>query len=115
MARHVEPGGVVVIEPWLRLEDIRAGHIGFSTVNEPELKLARMNIVRLEGREWHMNMHYLVGTPDGIESFDESHVLSSFTGDEFRSAFEDAGFVAEWDPEGVSGRGVWIGKSSGSS
>jgi len=53
-----------------------------------------------------MDMHYLLGTPDGIEYFVEPHVLTSFTDDEFRSAFMDAGIKAEWDAEGARPRVV---------
>jgi hypothetical protein len=31
-----------------------------------------------------------------------------YTSDEYRSAFESAGLVAELDPVGLMGRGLWV-------
>jgi hypothetical protein len=54
------------------------------------------------------DMHYLVGTPTGIDEFAAWHELYLFTEDEMRAAFEGAGLSTEHDPDGLIGRGLWI-------
>jgi SAM-dependent methyltransferase len=49
MARHLEPGGVLVVEPWLSPEVWADRHVGAVFVDEPELKIARMNVGQREG------------------------------------------------------------------
>src|SRR6266567_1941250 len=69
MRRHLNPGGVLLIEPWLAPERFKAGHLSATFVNQPDLKIARMNKGEVEGRLSIMNFHYLVATPAGIEHF----------------------------------------------
>ena len=108
MARHVEPGGVLVVEPWLAPEDWLDRHVGAVFVDEPELKIARMNIAQREGNVSIVEFEYLVGTPDGIERFTERHELGLFTVEQYLEAFRAAGLEAEHDPEGPMGRGLYI-------
>ena len=54
-------------------------------------------------------MHYLVGTADGVEHFEEHHELGLFTEEETRSALEATGLLVEHDRDGLIGRGLWIG------
>jgi ubiquinone/menaquinone biosynthesis C-methylase UbiE len=57
MARHLNPGGVLIVEPWLTPEKIVPGHIGALFVNEPKLKLARINTVQVRGRRSILQFH----------------------------------------------------------
>jgi hypothetical protein len=56
-----------------------------------------------------LNIHYLVGTPAGIERFEERHELGLFTDEEYMSAFEKASLEVIRDEEGLFGRGLFIG------
>jgi SAM-dependent methyltransferase len=108
-ARHLEPGGVLVVEPWLEPHVWQDGHLGATFVDEPELKIARMNVAARDGAVSIVEFHYLVGTPDGIESFTEPHELGLFTVEQHVEAFRGAGLEMEHDPEGPMGRGLYIG------
>jgi SAM-dependent methyltransferase len=112
MARHLEPGGVVIVEPWLSPERIQLPHVGAVFVDEPELKIARVNAVDVQGNQSIMEMHYIVGRPDGVEHFTELHELTLFTDEEMLAAFRTAGLDVEHDPEGPMGRGLYIGVAS---
>ena len=109
MARHLEPGGVLVVEPWLTPEAVRVPHVGAVFVDEPELKIARMNNIEVDGRISSFVFQYLVGTPAGIERFTERHELGLFTREEQLAAFRAAGLAVEHDEEGLMGRGLYVG------
>jgi SAM-dependent methyltransferase len=109
MARHLEPGGVLVVEPWLTPEVWVDRHIGAVFVDEPELAIARMNVGQREGNVSIFEFEYLVGTPDGIERFTERHELGLFTVEQQLDAFRSAGLEVEHDTEGPMGRGLYVG------
>jgi SAM-dependent methyltransferase len=109
MARHLEPGGVLVVEPWLRPEAVVTPHVGAVFVDEPELKIARVNTIEVDGRRSSFEFHFLVGTPDGVQHFTEPHELRLFTHEEYLAAFNAAGLAAEHDEEGLMGRGLYTG------
>ncbi len=108
MARHVKPGGVLIVEPWLTPEDwkpgasfIHAGEIGAD-------KVCRMSHSGQEGNLSVLSLHYLRGRPDGIEHYSERLELGLFTRDEMTRAFESANMEVRYDSEGLMGRGLYI-------
>jgi len=111
MAHHLEPGGVLVVEPWLSPEVWVDRHVGAVFVDEPELKIARMNVGQREGDVSIFEFEYLVGTPNGLERFNERHELGLFTVEQHLEAFRAAGLEADHDPEGPMGRGLYIGSA----
>ncbi len=110
MARHLEPEGILVIEPWFSPEAWLTGTAHLLTVDEPELKIARMNVSERDGRLAVVEFSYLVGTPAGVEHFTERHEAALFTDAEYRQAFDAAGLAVEHDPEGLMGRGLYLGQ-----
>ena len=108
MARHLEPGGVLVVEPWLTPDAWSDRHVGAVFVDEPELKIARVNVAEREGTISSFEFQYLVGTPDGVQHFSERHELGLFTVEQQLEAFRAAGLEAEHDPEGPMGRGLYV-------
>jgi SAM-dependent methyltransferase len=109
MANHLEPGGVLVVEPWLTPDVWEDGHLGAVFVDEPELKIARVNLAEREGRLSRFVFHYLVLTSEGVERFEEPHELGLFTHDEYLTAFRAVGLDVDHDPEGLMGRGLYVG------
>jgi SAM-dependent methyltransferase len=108
MARHLQPGGVLVVEPWLSPDVWQDRHVGGVFVDEPKLKIARMNAARRDGDVSVVDFHYLVATPAGVEHFTELHELGLFTVEQHLAAFRAAGLEAEHDPEGPMGRGLYV-------
>lgn len=109
MAHHLKPGGVLIVEPWLTPEQIIPGHVGAVFVNQPKLKLARMNIVEVKGRLSIIEFHYLLGEPDGVEHFTEIDEFGLFTHSEYLTAFRGSGLRVKYDRKGLIGRGLYIG------
>jgi SAM-dependent methyltransferase len=108
MARHLEAGGVLVVEPWLTPEAWMDRHVGAVFVDEPELKIARINAAERKGNVSAFEFEYLVGTPEGVEHFTERHELGLFTVEEYLAAFRASGLEADHDPEGPMGRGLYV-------
>ncbi len=113
-AEHTAPGGVVVVHGWLRPEQWRPGHLAADLVDEPEIKLARLSRSEQEGTVSIMEMHHLVVTAAGAESFAERHEMGLFTVEQYREAFEEAGLSVTCDLEGgYQGRGLYVGRKGG--
>jgi ubiquinone/menaquinone biosynthesis C-methylase UbiE len=112
MARHLKPGGVLLIEPWFTPEQWNPGHIHALFIDQPNLKIVRMNVSNVKSRITFLDFHYLVGTPNGIRHFTERHELGLFTHTEYLEAFQAANLDVIHDPEGLDGRGLYIGKKA---
>jgi SAM-dependent methyltransferase len=110
MTRHVVHGGVLIIEPWFTPETWHAPSVHASLVDEPDLKIARVNTSFVEGRLSYFDLHYLIGTPEGTEHFVERHELGLFEMEEVHSTLTQAGLDVTYDAEGLTGRGLFIGR-----
>jgi SAM-dependent methyltransferase len=109
IASHLNPGGVVLIEPWISLEQYWTGRVAANFIDEDNLKVAWMYVSELRGSISVFNIHYMVGTPTGIEQFSETHEMGLFTLDEYAEAFTRVGLRVEHDPIGLFNRGLFIG------
>jgi ubiquinone/menaquinone biosynthesis C-methylase UbiE len=109
MTRHLRSGGVLIVEPWFAPEQWKPGRVSALFVDQPDLKICRMNISEVDGLLSFFVFHYMVGTPQGVEYFTERHELGLFTQEEYLEAFHKAGLETIHDPEGLDGRGLYIG------
>ena len=108
-ARHLNPGGLALVEPWLTPNVWMPNRPHLLTHEEPDLVLARATLSGLrDERVSTTEMHYVVATPARVEHFVEQHDLYLFTNDEMRRAFETAGLDVDYDADGLMGRGLWI-------
>jgi SAM-dependent methyltransferase len=109
-AQHTVPGGVVLVEPWIFPEKFEKGHVGLVVVDQPALKIVRMNGSERRGDLSSLRFHYLVGTPESVSHFTEEHTLGLFTHETYLTAFHAAGLDVSFDPDGLTGRGLYIGR-----
>ena len=109
MTRHLKPGGVLIIEPFIAREKIRTPHVGAVFIEQEFLKVARFSRITVDGFMADIEFAYMVGTPEGVTHFVEHHITALFTHDEYMAAFEGAGLKTTHDPEGIFGRGLYIG------
>ena len=94
MARHLVTGGVLIIEPWISLDKWEERHVGVQFVDQPELKIARIDTGERRNHIRILTFHYLVGTPNGVQYFTERHETGLFTVDDHMDVFKAAGFKA---------------------
>lgn len=112
-ARHVRPGGVVVVEPWYVPTGYRPGTVYMDAIpgrSRAALHQVRMIVAKRKGRLSVMDAHHLVGTPDGVTHFVEHHEMGLFTEAEVAEAFVRAGLEPVFDPVGISDRGLWLAR-----
>ncbi len=110
MAAHLKPEGMLVIEPWLTPENWHPNTVHASYIDEPELKIARINTSFVKGKVSIFDLHHLIGTPEGTEHLVEHHELGLFEIAEMVSVIEEAGLTVKYDADGLTGRGLYIGR-----
>lgn len=110
MAAHLNHGGVLVIEPWFTPDAWKPQTVHGIYVDEPDLKIARINTSKVEGRLSLFDLHHLVGTPEKTEHIVEHHEMGLFEVEEMTAAMQTAGLSVEFDEEGLTGRGLYMGK-----
>jgi SAM-dependent methyltransferase len=109
MARHLNDGGVLVVEPWLTPETFQPRFPGRILVHEDAtVQVVRASVARTDGRTSEIDFHYLIAEPGKIEHRTETHTMGLFTHDEYRSAFARAGLHADYEEPGPTGRGLWV-------
>lgn len=108
MARHLNPGGVVLVEPWFSPDDWVDGHPHAVLVDEPDLKIARMNVSTSRDKLSVLHFHYLVADTEHVSHFDEQHYLGLFTHEEYLRAFAGTGLEVSYDDWGLEGRGLYV-------
>lgn len=111
MAAHLAPGGVLAVEPWFTPEEWRPDTAHGVFVDEPGLKIARVNTSKVRGRMSVLDMHYLIGTPEGTDHLVEHHELALFEREEMEEAFHLAGLGVQFDSRGLTGRGLYLGRA----
>jgi SAM-dependent methyltransferase len=109
MARHLVPGGVLVVEPLWRPDQFLDGHVSAEVLEHDGRTLSRVSHSSRAGRTARMEIHYLVAEATGVRHFAETHLNTLFTQDEYLDAVAAAGCVAEFLPDGPTGRGLLVG------
>jgi SAM-dependent methyltransferase len=113
MGDHLNPGGMAIIEPWFPPDGFFPGKVSYTTVDGEDLKIVRMNTSRVEDGISILDLHYLIGTPEGVQHLQETHELALFTEDEMRVGLEAGGLeLVEYDSEGLTGRGLYVVRTS---
>jgi len=108
--KHLAQEGIVVVEPWFTPDAVRPGHTTSHTVDSPPLRVVRTSRLDVAGRMSHLTFEYEVIGPDGVSHATELHELGLFTVDEMLKAFGTAGLSVSYDPAGLTGRGLYLGR-----
>jgi ubiquinone/menaquinone biosynthesis C-methylase UbiE len=111
MSKHLKPGGVLVIEPWLQpdaFDPDRPPHTEIGELSDKKLKVTRTATNSIDGNISILNMHNVVEGPNGTEEFDEQHRLAMYTPEQISESLKEAGLRPSYDSQGLSSRGLHI-------
>jgi ubiquinone/menaquinone biosynthesis C-methylase UbiE len=110
-ARHLKPGGVAIVEPWIDPAEFRAGYVHLLTHQSPSVTVARMAFSSRRGRRSAVHYHYLIGrTGRRVEHFEEVDIGLLVPRARLLKLMEDAGLTARFLRRGLTpGRGLLIG------
>jgi len=104
---HLEPGGLILLEPWFTQESWNKGRVHMLTQDKDQMKVCRISNTRREGDYSILQFHYMVGTPENVQYFEERHRLLLTSRTEMMQAFDEAGLEAEYEETGLAGRGMY--------
>ena len=72
--------------------------------------MERTSYTEVDGRMSRLRFEYRVAGPDGVRRATEIHELGLFTIDEILQAFRENGLHAQYDPHGLTGRGLYVAR-----
>jgi Methylase involved in ubiquinone/menaquinone biosynthesis len=108
MVDHLQPDGLLIVEPWLTPERFISGRLVFDAVDDPDLKVARMYVAERRENLSIFDSTYLVGTSAGVTSFRECQELGLFGDSAYRNAFSEAGMEVVDATGDLFGYGLYV-------
>jgi len=111
LAAHVAPGGVLIVDGWVRPGQWRDNFRPDSpdVASDDKVTVVRLSYGRRDGSITELEMHHLVQTDAGIDYFMEPHRLRLTETDEYVSAVTDAGLEARVIPDYMPNRDRIVG------
>ena len=110
LAAHVGPGGVLIIDGWIRPDKWSDDYRGDPDIaSDHQMTVVRLTLSRRVGNVTELDMHHLVRDGSGIEYFVESHRLALTATEEYVSAVENAGLKARVVPDFMPARDRIVG------
>jgi ubiquinone/menaquinone biosynthesis C-methylase UbiE len=107
--RHLEPNGLVLVEPWFTPEQWTPGRVYVHTSDSNGVHAVRMSHSGVEGNISNLAFHYLIGSAEGIRHEVERHELGMFTQAEMTACFAAAGLGdVSYDEHGLTDRGLYV-------
>lgn len=100
LAAHLEPGGVLLLEPWYTPEQWTLGTVHSGAAGDRRRHITRTCYSGRSGTVSTMTMHYVLDEPGaGVRRWVEEHVMTLFTQKQYHAAIRKAGLRdIEWLP-----------------
>jgi SAM-dependent methyltransferase len=108
---HLAPGGVIVVEPWFPPGALDPSRVSRHTGEANGVRVSRVSRVEIEDRLSRLSFDYEIADATGTRHASEIHELGLFTTAELAQAFRDAGLDAEFDPKGLTDRGLYVART----
>jgi SAM-dependent methyltransferase len=108
--QHLLEGGLVVVEPWFEPGVLDAQRVGRTVGKTGDTCVTRTSRLELEPELSRLYFDYEISGQQGTRHVSEVHELGLYTKDELMEAFLSAGLRAEYDPKGLTGRGLYIAR-----
>lgn len=110
-SRHLNPGGVLILEPWLTPEDFKPGKSHLRVYEEEELKIVRLTHTGKEDDTSILEMHYLIADDgEGVKYFNDIHEMGLFNIDKTLEIMQEEDIKGNYTENGLlEKRGLIIG------
>lgn len=110
MAEHLSPGGVLIVDGWIRPEAWQdPGMVHVVSGQTDGVALARVGRSHRDGNRTILELHHLLGTVDGVDHLVDRHELTLFADDEYLDAFARAGLEVEKSESPFTDRDRYVG------
>jgi SAM-dependent methyltransferase len=110
MSRHLNPGGVLIVDGWVRPDAwISGGPTEVTVAATDVVNVVRMSRSARRGDRTVLEMHHLVGTAGGIEHLVDHHELTLFPPADYEAAFRRSGLDVETVASPLPGRDRYLG------
>jgi SAM-dependent methyltransferase len=115
MAAHLSPGGVLIIDGWVRPEAWRGeSSVHLDTAEDGSTKVVRMAVATRRGRTTVLDMHHLISIDGKVEYVVDHHELTLFESSEYSGALHDAGLDVEVIDSPMPDRDRYVGRRASS-
>ncbi|TVQ55169.1 MAG: class I SAM-dependent methyltransferase [Phycisphaerales bacterium] len=108
MAKHLSPGGLLLIEPGVMPERLSPPREDVMTIDEPDLKLTRRTTAVHEADAIVITFAFEVDRPAGIGAFTETQRIHIAPRERYADWFERAGLQWSFDEQGPAGMGLFL-------
>ncbi len=106
---HLKPGGVMIVEPFVDPKKYINNILDAYVVDEPDLKLTRMNRSKRKGNVAIYDFHFLVGEKGKIRYFVQNIELGMFESKKVLTIMKNSGLRAKFLRKREEYRGQYIG------
>jgi trans-aconitate methyltransferase len=115
LARHLNPGGVAIVEPWIERSMFRSGFVRLQTYESPRLALARLACSSRRGVHSIVQYHFLIGkSGQAVRYFRVDDVGVLLSREDLLESMRSTGLKPHFLAGGLTpGRGLLIGTKAG--
>jgi SAM-dependent methyltransferase len=107
---HLAPGGVALVEPWFPPGVLEANREFTHSGEAQGIRVSRHSRTEIDGALSRLLFEYEIDHHGVVRRVSEVHELGLFTTEEMMQAFGEAGLDVDHDPEGLTGRGLFIAR-----
>lgn len=108
--QHLVTDGVIVIEPWFAPGVLHDGAGSTRLAETDGVRVERSSHTAVEGHLSTLIFNYRIEDTSGVRVEREVHELGLFTQAEMMASFQEAGLAATFDPQGLTGRGLYMAR-----
>jgi SAM-dependent methyltransferase len=110
--RHLNTGGVVIVEPWFPPGVLRTGSGATRSGEVNGVRVERNSRTEISGNISTLTFTYRIEDANGSRTTEEVHELGLFTPAEMLGCFREAGLTATYDPVGLfDNRGLYVARA----
>ena len=107
---HLTPAGMILLEPWFP-PGILDPELVFQHAGEAHgTRVSRVTRTEIEGPLSRLHFEYEITDATGTRRAREVHELGLFTTEELIRTFEGAGLAVDYDPKGLTDRGLYVAR-----